>query len=504
MEENCSSLERDFINIKEIFFGSSDGKNEAKQEIFLDTFFDHNDIYSKLLNGRYLILGSKGSGKTLLIEYFKKKRYLEGDLFIDIRLEDFFKKKRELESEKRFYDPESLLKWIIYIELSKKLLSLDFIKNNESIVLLEKFMKKNKFDLNLDTNKILEHIEENGIEQNYGINRILSFFKRQDKKTKFKGSIGEYHQYISELEISVKKAIKDTQLKHMIYIIFDELDEIAKKTNYNMEVLSKLVDIFHLLNTQWEEQNIPLKLIISMRKDIYIKLDSVNSGKIYEDYGLILDWGKKMNKKSVLFKLIYHKIRYSHAKYNKLTDTKIHEKLFSNLIIKVHGKDMPIDRYILSKTFLRPRDIITFFNKLKEQSSEKGEINNNLLKAILKDYSSYLLLEVSNEASISISKDEFNEMIKLFKNMRKTIFTYDDLEKYLKKNKQSYIRVNSKNLENILRNFFELGVVGNFKKTNENPKERIYFKYRDDYEMNKEEKFSIHYGIRPALGLSLE
>ena len=66
----------DVINLKSVFFGNSDGKNESKNENFLNTFFDYNNMYSELKSGKFLILGSKGSGKTLLLEYFKKNKIM--------------------------------------------------------------------------------------------------------------------------------------------------------------------------------------------------------------------------------------------------------------------------------------------------------------------------------------------------------------------------------------------------------------------------------------------
>lgn len=497
-------MDSSIIDIKKIFFGYSDGKNEAKENIFLDTFFDYGNIYSQLHTGKYLILGSKGSGKTLLIEYFKKKRALEGDLFVDIRLEEFLKKKEQILKEDGLYDVESLLKWIIYIDLSKMLLTTDSIEKNKYLKNIEKFMNKNKFDLNLDTDKILETIIEKGFKNELSWKRIFSFDFLNELKKHNKNKVGDYYNYISELEKSCISAIKNINFKNCIYIIFDELDIIAKKTNNSLEVLSKLVDLFHTLNTKWQENNIPIRLIISLRSDVYRKLDSINSGKIKEDYGLLLDWGKQMDLKSPLFKLIFHKIRYSDPTLKNLSDNQIWRSLFGCFKISIHHKKISLTRYILSKTLLRPRDIVAFFRKLQEQIPTGEKIDENSIKAILKDYSSYLSLEMFNEACIFLTSDEFLEALELLKNMRMTIFSYDDITSYLKENKNSYTKITLKNLEQILKILFEIGLLGNLKSINGSSNNVLYFKYKDDCEMNKKEKFSIHFGIRHHLNLSLD
>ena len=303
------------------------------------------------------------------------------------------------------------------------LLTTDSIEKNKYLKNIEKFMNKNKFDLNLDTDKILETIIEKGFKSGVSWKRIFSFDFFNELKKHNKNKVGDYYNYISELEKSSISAIKNINFKNCIYIIFDELDIIAKKTNNSLEVLSKLVDLFHTLNTKWQENNIPIRLIISLRSDIYRKLDSINSGKIKEDYGLLLDWGKQMNLKSPLFKLIFHKIRYSDPTLKNLSDQQIWGSLFGCFKIFIHHKKISLTRYILSKTLLRPRDIVAFFRKLQEQIPTGKKIDENSIKAILKDYSSYLSLEMFNEACIFLTSDEFLEALELLKNMRMTIFS---------------------------------------------------------------------------------
>lgn len=113
--------------INEFVFGNVDGKNEASKDSFsLDSFFNYQKIYEKLEEGKFLILGNKGTGKSFLLEYFRKRKEEEGNVFTDIYLEDFLSKKQIIQHKNEYMDNTKLLKWIIYIELSKVILSSDF------------------------------------------------------------------------------------------------------------------------------------------------------------------------------------------------------------------------------------------------------------------------------------------------------------------------------------------------------------------------------------------
>lgn len=86
--------------LKEFNFGNVDGKNETSKNSFsLDSFFNHEKIYEKLEEGKYLILGNKGTGKSFLLEYFRKRKEKEGNIFSHIYLEDFFSKKNLIQSK---------------------------------------------------------------------------------------------------------------------------------------------------------------------------------------------------------------------------------------------------------------------------------------------------------------------------------------------------------------------------------------------------------------------
>lgn len=492
--------------INEFVFGNVDGKNEASKDYFsLASFFNYQKIYEKLEEGKFLILGNKGTGKSFLLEYFRKRKEEEGNIFTDIYLEDFLSKKQIIQHKNEYMDNTKLLKWIIYIELSKVILSSDFTnQSNKKIKKLKKFMLKNEFDLKLDTNRIIESSLEKGIKGNLTINKgVFEGLLEKIKKCTSKEEPGKYHEYIDDLETVIIDIIKEEwKSKNYIYIIFDELDNINDFNKDTYNILLNLIKVSNDLNNNWGKK-VNIKILIGMRLDIFLKLNSTYTNKIKEDSGIVLSWGKSENYDSPLFQMIFHKMRVQDEELKPLSNDEIRRKIFYNHKFRLHNKKFTVDKYILGKTLLRPRDIISFFNKAKYICGEKEVLTPSDLQKISEDFSEYFYTELRNQSHGLIETDFFDEGIKLLKNCRKTIFSFQELKDYLKENQQSFEKINEVNLEKLISNFFEIGLLGNVKSINGHGG-RAYFKYKDDNEMNLKENLTIHYGIRPFLKLNIE
>ena len=492
--------------IGEFVFGNVDGKNEASKNNFsLDSFFNYQGIYEKLEEGKFLVLGNKGTGKSFLLEYFRKRKELEGNIFTDIHLEDFFSKKQVIQYKNEFIDNIKLLKWIIYIELSKLLLSSDLVnQKSKELKKLNKFMSKNQFDLKLDTNRIIESSLEKGIKGSLSIEKgFFQWIGERIKNLKEKEEYGKYYEYIEDLEAVIIKILQtEWKSKNHIYIIFDELDNINDFNKEIYNVFLNLIKVANDLNYKWEKQ-VKIKILIGMRLDIFLKLNSTYTNKIKEDSSIVLSWGKDESNDSPLLQMIFHKMKVQDDELSLLSDENIRKKIFSLPKIKIHNKKVPVAKYILGKTLLRPRDIISFFNRAKHVCGENECISPADLQKVSNSFSEYVYTELKNQTHGLMDVELFEEGIKLLKNHRKTVFSYEELKVYLKENEQMFIKINELNLEKVVSDFFEIGLLGNIKPINGHGA-KAYFKYKDDNDLNLKEDLTIHYGIRPYLKLNIE
>lgn len=489
--------------LKEIYFGTADGKNEKN---IIENFFNYQNIYEQLENGKFLILGNKGTGKTFLLEYFKKRKEEEGNIFASISLEKFFSNKKILEAREELLDERKLLKWIIYIELSKLILSsLDFINKKDKLVKrLQAFMKKNSFDLELDTDRIIDSSLERGVKGSLSGEKGISFFIEKVKNIRSNTKPGAYYEYIDALEKIIITILSDQwESQNKIYIIFDELDNLPNNFKEMYPILRELLKLTDDLNGKWKEKSC-IQILIGMRLDIYYNIDATFTNKLKEDRGIILDWNTQDGIMSPLFKMLFHKIRSSDIELKDISHKEIGKLLFPKQKFKLNKKEkMDIYEYILGKTLLRPRDIVSFFLKAQYLYPDNITLSPAELQKVAKDFSSTLFMEIQNQISGTLEIEKFNEFIKLLKKMKKNIFRFEELKITLIKYKALFQHINEKNIEMILEEMFRIGVIGNLKETN-NHIRGAYFKYKNDNEMDLEEQLTVHYGVRYHLNLDSE
>lgn len=76
----------DEYKIADLFIGYNDGKKEAERRSdFEQYYFNYNGLYEKILqNDKFLLLGKKGTGKSILGEYINKQATLQSNWFCKI------------------------------------------------------------------------------------------------------------------------------------------------------------------------------------------------------------------------------------------------------------------------------------------------------------------------------------------------------------------------------------------------------------------------------------
>ncbi|EAD1191420.1 hypothetical protein AABU47_001048 [Listeria monocytogenes] len=88
--------------LKEIFLGEPSGEKEANEKNFMEFFYDDNGNVKKILTGdEFIILGLKGTGKTILSKYVESNlknnrnyhtKVIYTDTFLELKLKDFYDK----------------------------------------------------------------------------------------------------------------------------------------------------------------------------------------------------------------------------------------------------------------------------------------------------------------------------------------------------------------------------------------------------------------------------
>lgn len=170
------------------------------------------------------------------------------------------------------------------------------------------------------------------------------------------------------------------------YIIVDRLDEnwIEDKIRYLLiRALIETVRDFNVIRQA--------KVIIALRRDLIdrvfaITRDTGFQEEKYEDLYLDLRWTKQQLI-SVLDARINHLVAQRYTKQ---------EVSYQQLLPKTIEKQQSID-YILERTLMRPRDVISFFNHCIVKAVDTQQISGQMLKDAERDYSKSRLISLEDE-----------------------------------------------------------------------------------------------------------
>lgn len=491
-------------------FGRIDGKTETeeyrdKNIKIEDMFYNHEDIYKKLDDKRYIILGDKGTGKTLLIEYFKEKKRNLDSYFIEMNIIDIIDK-YNIENTK-YNNFSFFIKYYIFSKLSSYLVTLHPLGkiSEKDRRILNRIIENEPVNLDISKLGVVEFNSDLLSKIPY-LGKIIFLIKnfilkKTHKEDEYQKVLDSILDFLDTVLIPIKKK--------QIYIIFDELDNMLKnnyRENYKF-ILEELITSVEFLNNYWRKKEIDTRIILSIRLDMFQTLNLTNLNKLKEDYSVVLDWGTDETKNSPLFKLIFNKMKNQDESIKKINDEIIFREIFGTEINISEKKSLEIDKYILGKTFLRPRDIISFFIKLSFKCKEKSKVSLPELQEVAKEFSTYIYSEARDRIVGYIEPDEYECFLDLIKTYNKTIFKYKELEYFFKNNTEQFEKLKVEKFWEYFKNFFEIGLIGEIQKIAKNDSYGSvnFFKYKNKHIIpSKNGKFTLHYGIRDYLGMSRE
>jgi hypothetical protein len=169
---------------------------------------------------------------------------------------------------------------------------------------------------------------------------------------------------------------------------FDELDQgISTITDERARMLAGLVLAARAVRQKYREGGTPVKPVIYLRSDLWDKLSFSDKNKISERQALRLEWDNDS-----LLELVGTRLRAklgAGARWENITSPEPARTANSKW------------NFVLSRTFLRPRDVIKFLNSALAQARRRDEdplvLNNQDVVAAREPYSAYLKAELDDE-----------------------------------------------------------------------------------------------------------
>ena len=421
--------------------------------VFLENCFIDTGAYEAIIDTecpQRIIVGRTGSGKTALMDHIKNNN----DNVIDLPPETLsiqhisnsniisFFEEIGLPNLEEFY--VLLWKHVITVELLRKKFNI-YTKNSQDTFLnkietlfydkskkrayeyLTKFGDKFWEDTQYRISEITTNIEDSlkasiggafkGLKFDLETANSLSETQKKDlvhqaTNAVDKIQIKELHNIVNWLAEDV---FKDTQNK--FYILIDRLDE-PWITNEKMKY--KLIRA--LIETTRSFAKVrSVKIVVSIRKDLLHRVieNTNNDGFQYEKYKsqiLELKWSA-----IELENLLNKRIQYLfESKYQKSYPVRLNDILSNDKIDTIS-----VVKYILDRTFYRPREAIMFLNECLEVAQGSSRITKSHIKQAEYNYSGDRLRELQSEWGKNYSQ---LEICLNFLKKRKRQFRLDDIQ----------------------------------------------------------------------------
>jgi len=187
-----------------------------------------------------------------------------------------------------------------------------------------------------------------------------------------------------------EKIFKDNCTGHKILIALDQLDEnwLEGEIEEYSKVLINLVNVCrNIALDSGLSKN--LKVVPFLRTDIYHSLKFNDKNKLFQDSAVIISWDSDS-----LDDMYFERIKKYAPDNLEIIETDKSANLFGFTFAR---QGTPVFKYITRRSFFRPRDVIVYFNKIRDCHVE----NTSGL------YTSAELYDADREASASV----YNELI---------------------------------------------------------------------------------------------
>lgn len=477
--------------LRDMFIGFNDGKKEASRiKDFEQYYFDYKGNVEKIISSeKFLLLGKKGTGKSLLAEYIKKKSLLESNWFCKLASYKEFNFHELAYLKTNSIKPNEYIaiwEWIILLEVAQQCVKDESIKN-EYVENLRNFLQNNFMSLELNMNKVVEYTKKRSIKGGW-----LKFFQLSGELgSDVKYEDGSYIDYIDSLRENVVNALKDSINRYTI--IFDELDDKFRNEDVYKSNIISLIKISDKINELFFRENIDVKIVLLLRTDIFYILNDPDLNKVEQDGSVKLDWGNTIKSNSPIFSMVFNKIRKSLPELGNETDSELFKIFFPQNI-----NNRQPNEFILGRTYFRPRDIVTYLNLIIDKYPETRYFGYRGFLELEKDYSLYFYKEVRNELFGHLTDKKIETSFLLLKQFKKFEFTYDEIKSYYDSKKKIYEEID---LDETLKYFFDFGVIGNKQYIERKGKSFYSWAYRENIQIDYDKKFVLHLGLRKELSV---
>ncbi len=460
------------------------GNDEAEQDARLEEYFLRTSYYKNAMNGsKTLVIGRKGSGKSAIFILLEKDIKNAGNMVIKITPDQYswsaLKDYKEIgilpEQAHTNAWRLTLLSAIVW-KLNEEMLINDKSKLTSYYRYMRDAYIPESWFLNIveKSKKLLKGIKTNWVSFDFGGTSSVSTPLR----------------IIDEVQALLKN---EWPTGMMIRILIDRLDDSWDASQESINIIIGLLKAANSINTALSGKVI---VTVFLRSDIYDNLFFDDQDKLRQ-YEELLLWNEEELKA-----IVTERIRVSLKLSSKTRPSEIWSNLFST---KPYRSKASPEKYIIDRTFKRPRDMISFVRFALENAIKTGHTFIEPEDTRLAEEEKYSQSKVKDLIIENQKQFPFvNDLINSFSGSLHKI-NVDDLKTRI----EHFINHHklSEDANTILRLLFIWGAIGIKKQGRAGVKHRggaHFFYYYDDPSINPlaERTFFIHPALRHYLNIS--
>lgn len=470
------------------------GAVAAEDEPVLNYFVETSAVKEISDGDKFLVLGRKGSGKTALFRYFNETNQ-NNIVSIALNLRGYpwaMHAKRadsDVDESERY---EASWKYLIVLEFARVVaqrLTGTSKWTNEAKNLLE-FFQQNYGGINVDLGDFLRppklSLSKASFEpQLFGAKLGGITLERGTHE----GGLARELNLLTDLILeSATYLCKREGIKNVL-IHFDELDQgMTKFDRPRQEMLTGLILASRAVNRAAAQNSVKLKSVIYLRTDLWNSINFSDKNKITTTATLDISWDE-----AALLKVVNSRVDNTGK-----TDW---DDLHDNALMR--GRQRKFS-YIVARSFLRPRDVISFLNillsKAKERINSKGGTtlftNKDIVEA-RREYSTYLRLELQDE--IAPHWGEWEDALKAISKIGLLTFARST---FVGDYPKAITASNKRNSDEALEILYEYSVLGAYRSSGYGGKKWV-FRYSEPGEAwdSSGNLFKVHLGLKEHLAL---
>ncbi|MCG5514485.1 P-loop ATPase, Sll1717 family [Ectothiorhodospira shaposhnikovii] len=369
---------------------TSFGDVAAEDDAVLDYFLATDAVAQIERKQAFLVLGRKGAGKTAIVRHFTEGMSESRSRPLNLRGYPWAIHAQRIDrggSEVEAY--VSSWRYLIALEFASMVLEDSERPQHDKVEALTSFFKDNYGGINPSLSDVLRP-------------KRLRISKFSLQPTILGNSIGgvELERGPGDLQLGSELNALTTSIMESCYAIvaneslgpyvlhFDELDQGLSASDHTREkMLIGLIIAARDVRRECAKVNAPMIPVVYLRTDLWDDLEFSDKNKIGQTLTLRLEWTNES-----LLALVNERLKV------KLAPSIHWESIVEPSLMR--GSQTKWN-HILARTFLRPRDVISFLNaSLSESRMRPDEIlvlsNSDIINA-REQYSSYLKEELDDE-----------------------------------------------------------------------------------------------------------